>query len=154
MRRFPTAALVSLLVILGACSGNQAPGPVSRSPSSSTSAGAVSTPATPPSSRLRPGPPRVAIVVLENRGFSDVLDDPSAPFIAHLASTYALATNFYAITHPSLPNYLALIGGSTFGITTDTPYHLVPETNLVDQLEHAGLTWTAYVEGLPLVGST
>ncbi len=154
MRRLPTAALVSLLVMLAACSGNQAPGPVSRSPSSSTSAGSVSTPATPPSKSPSTGDvPRVAIVVLENRGFGEVLGDPNAPFIAHLASTYALATNSYAVSHPSLPNYLALIAGSTFGIRTDKPDHLVSEVNLVDQLEQAGLTWTAYVEGLPSVGS-
>ena len=56
----------------------------------------------------------------------------------------------YAITHPSLPNYLALTGGSTFGIDSDCTDCRVPSaTSLADQLSAAHLSWKAYMEDLP-----
>jgi acid phosphatase len=55
----------------------------------------------------------------------------------------------YAISHPSLPNYLALTGGSTFGITWDCTTCQVRSSSLVDQLARAGMSWKAYMEDLP-----
>jgi hypothetical protein len=55
----------------------------------------------------------------------------------------------YAVTHPSLPNYLALTAGSTFGIDSDCTDCAVRGTSLADQLEQHGLSWRAYLEGLP-----
>ena len=91
----------------------------------------------------------VAIVVLENTEYGDVIGSRDAPYLNGLARRYALATHYYAIRHPSLPNYLALLGGSTFGIDSDCDSCHVPATNLVDQLEQAGKTWRAYMEGAP-----
>ena len=62
--------------------------------------------------------PRLAhavVIVFENHERSDVLGSPAAPTFTRLASTYAQATSYYAVAHPSLPNYLALISGSTPG---------------------------------------
>ncbi len=62
----------------------------------------------------------------------------------------ALAANYYAIAHPSLPNYLALTGGSTFGFSgSDCGTCSVSHRNLIDQLEAAGISWKVYAEGLP-----
>jgi phosphatidylinositol-3-phosphatase len=92
---------------------------------------------------------RVAVIVMENEEFGSVIGSRAAPFINRLARSYGLATRMYAISHPSLPNYLALTGGSTFGIDSDCTDCAVLRTSLIDQLERAGLSWRAYMEGLP-----
>ncbi len=64
-----------------------------------------------------------------------------------LAGLYGLATHYTAISHPSEPNYLALIGGSTFGYTSDgNCCYMISSPNIVDRLESAGLTWQAFAE--------
>ncbi len=91
----------------------------------------------------------VVIVVIENAEYPEVIGSPSAPYINSLAGRYGLATHSYAVTHPSLPNYLALTSGSTHGIDSDCTSCSVSAANIVDQLEAAGLTWKAYMEDLP-----
>jgi len=93
--------------------------------------------------------PHVMVVVEENREYPEVIGNPSAPYVNSLASQYGLATQAYATTHPSLPNYLELIAGTTFGITDDCTACSVEGTTLVDQLQAAGLDWRAYMEGVP-----
>ncbi|HUA44818.1 MAG TPA: alkaline phosphatase family protein [Solirubrobacteraceae bacterium] len=94
-------------------------------------------------------PAHIAVIVMENEEYGDVIGSRSAPFLNSLARRYALATGMYAITHPSLPNYLALTGGSTFGIDSDCTGCSVGATSIVDQLEAAHLSWRAYMEDLP-----
>jgi acid phosphatase len=55
----------------------------------------------------------VYIIVMENHEFSDIIRSPDAPYINQLAQQYALGTAYTAVTHPSLPNYMALTGGET-----------------------------------------
>jgi phosphatidylinositol-3-phosphatase len=99
---------------------------------------------------LRGGAPaHVAVIVMENKEYGDVIGAPSAPFTNGLARRYALARSMYAIGHPSLPNYLALTGGSTFGIASDCTDCSVSATSIVDQLEGAHISWKAYMEDLP-----
>jgi hypothetical protein len=94
-------------------------------------------------------PARVAVLVLENRSYEQVIGSASAPFINRLARRNALATRYYAIAHPSLPNYIALTGGSEFGITNDCAgCDVVGETTIVGQLDASGHTWKAYFEDL------
>ncbi len=63
--------------------------------------------------------PRTAVIVLENREFDEVVGPPEAPYFNHLVERGALATHFYGLLHPSMPNYLGLLAGSTFGLTDD-----------------------------------
>lgn len=91
----------------------------------------------------------VFVVVLENHSFGEIIGSPEAPFLNKLADQGGLATNYTAIRHPSLPNYIAMIGGSTFGIKTNCTKCSVRASNLADQLENAGLTWRAYEESIP-----
>jgi hypothetical protein len=91
----------------------------------------------------------VAIIVMENEEASGIIRNSAAPFINSLARRYGLATASYAITHPSLPNYLALTSGSTQGITSDCTSCQVSASNLVDQLEAAHVSWRAYLEDYP-----
>ena len=96
----------------------------------------------------------VFVVVEENHGFEDVIGNPAAPNLNRLADRYGLATDYYGISHPSEPNYVAMLGGSTFGVANDNPYYLnrVNQPSLVSQLDHAGLGWKAYLQGLPHPG--
>lgn len=91
----------------------------------------------------------VFVIVMENREYGEVIGSPDAPYTNRLANTYALATRYYAIRHPSLPNYLALISGSTQGKTTDCETCTIDAPNLVDQLTVRQKTWTAYMDDLP-----
>src|SRR5260370_38873994 len=99
--------------------------------SASSSAGSVQTS---PSRVLQvPGgrPAHVAVLVMENEEFGDVIGSRAGPFINSLARQYALARNLYAVSHPSLPNYLALTGGSRFGIPRACSACAVRVTSLV-----------------------
>jgi phosphatidylinositol-3-phosphatase len=88
----------------------------------------------------------VVVVVMENRSFASVMSDPT---MARLAARGALAVNYDAVAHPSLPNYLALAGGSTFGVTSDCVTCYVSAPNLFSQLAGAHVTYDAYLEGAP-----
>jgi hypothetical protein len=98
---------------------------------------------------------RIFVIMLENHSQSTVIGDTNAPFISSLASTYGEATNYYGVTHPSQPNYIAAITGQ-LDITrmNDNAANHYDWTNLVDQLESHGRTWGAYMDTLPYAGYT
>jgi hypothetical protein len=91
----------------------------------------------------------VVVIVMENKEYDQILGSSKAPFANRLAGRYAIASRYYGIRHPSLPNYLALTGGETFGINSDCIDCHVNATNLVDQLERGGLSWKGYMEDMP-----
>jgi hypothetical protein len=95
------------------------------------------------------GPAHIAVLVMENQSYDELIGSPSAPYLNSLARTYGLATNSYGITHPSFPNYLALTSGSTQGQTEDCPDCSFDVPNLAGQLQTAGISWKAYMEDLP-----
>lgn len=92
--------------------------------------------------------PHLFLIVMENTGLDRAL---SARPIARLAEANMLATNYYAVARPSLPNYLAMTSGSTWGIT-DNGYHVLPTEDLGTQLTSVGISWRAYNEGLTDAG--
>ena len=94
----------------------------------------------------------IVVVLMENHSFSDVIGNPSAPYINSLARSGALFTRSFAITHPSEPNYLALFSGSTQGLTDDSCPHTYPGPNLAAALVAAGGTFTGFSESLPQAG--
>jgi len=81
-----------------------------------------------------------------------VVGNSQMPRFNELSKQYTLLTRYYAITHPSLPNYLALISGSTFGIDSDCTDCFVNARSLPDLLEANGRSWKTYQEGLPRAG--
>ncbi len=91
----------------------------------------------------------IFVIVLENHSQQSVIGDPNAPYITSLAQRYASAADYYGVTHPSEPNYLALLSGSNWWINTDNPNTLLDHVNLVDELEAAHKTWAAYMEAMP-----
>ena len=116
---------------------------------------------------------RVFIIVMENHGFDQTIGvaDPSdasgtallTPFTTMLAQRYGLSTYYFGVAHPSLPNYLALIAGDTFGIHSDTDSCFAPDhgatciagldgPTIVDQLEEKHIEWEALQESMPTAG--
>lgn len=116
----------------------------------------------------------IFVIVEENKAYDQIIGNANAPNINQLAKTYGLATQFYAEVHPSEANYVAILGGSTFGIHDDDAYycqpgsldvfcegsnrpgfanHTVSAKSLADQLEEKGLTWKGYFESIPKPGS-
>ena len=122
-------------------------------PSTAVSLPVTSEPAasTPPTSTTHPtaARPHVLIVLMENREDSDVIGLASAPYVNELVTRFGLATESFGASHPSLPNYLDLIAGSTLGITSDCTGCSVDVPVLADQLTSAGIPWAAYAEGMP-----
>ncbi|MBI1867903.1 MAG: hypothetical protein HYS06_06375 [Methylocystis sp.] len=102
----------------------------------------------------------VYVIVLENRDFGDALYHGPSPFLLGLSRAQGLATCYFGVTRPSLPNYLAMIAGDEFGIRDNAPScfaadlrpgqscHRLAGDSLVDQLEAAGLSWALYAESL------
>ena len=97
---------------------------------------------------------------MENRTYAAVLGDRSAaPRLASYGGKCGVAINYVAITHPSLPNYLAAVSGSTGGVTSDCGPASCPQNrpSLFGQLSAAGLEWRGYAESMPgtcVLGST
>jgi phosphatidylinositol-3-phosphatase len=117
----------------------------------------------------------VFVIVAENKGYDQLMGHPEwTPNLHRLAARFGNATQFYAESHPSEPNYVAMVGGDTFGIRDDDAYyckaglkdefcaaslrpdyadHTIHARNLADQLAEHHLTWRGYFEDLPAPGS-
>jgi len=93
-------------------------------------------------------PAHVFLIVMENHSPEEALQ---GGFTSALAAHYGAADNYHAVAHPSVPNYLALTSGQTWGVTDDS-YHALPRADLGDQLTSAGIKWRAYMEGLTGAG--
>lgn len=90
----------------------------------------------------------VLILLEENQNYSNVIGSSQSPYLNSLAAQYALATQYYADAHPSIPNYFMLTTGQT--ITLDDNFSgTVNADNLVRELAAAGKTWKSYQEDLP-----
>lgn len=88
---------------------------------------------------------KIMIIVLENTSYDDAVKQP---FLASLIRRGALLTRFSGETHPSQPNYIALISGSTHGVRTDDNV-TIDARHIGDLLEAKGLQWKVYAEGYP-----
>ena len=98
---------------------------------------------------------RIFVIMLENHSQSTVIGNPNTPFINSLAANYGQATNYYGVTHPSQPNYVAAITGQLDPAhMNDIATNHFGYQNLVDQLESHGKTWAAYMDAMPSAGYT
>ncbi len=61
----------------------------------------------------------VFVIMMENHGYSQIVNNPNAPFTNKYAKAANSATNYFAVAHPSLTNYLEVVGGSNFGVLSD-----------------------------------
>jgi hypothetical protein len=96
----------------------------------------------------------VFLIVEENHGFSQIIGNPVAPHLNELADRFGLATASFSVADPSAPNYVAMLGGSTFGIADNNAYylHTVDRPSLMSQLEAAHLSWKGYLQSMPYAG--
>jgi phosphatidylinositol-3-phosphatase len=117
----------------------------------------------------------ILVIIAENHGYAQIIGNPNAPNLNRLAQAYGSATQSYGVVHPSKANYIAMLGGDTFGIHDDDAYyckagstdrycrsadkvspyvdHTVTARSLADQLEGRRLTWRGYYENIPAPGS-
>ncbi len=92
----------------------------------------------------------VFVIMMENTGSESLIGNTAdAPWINMAAATYGYAANYYGVTHPSQPNYVAVTSGSTHGVADDNDVD-INAVNIVDQLESHGKTWTDYQQALDL----
>jgi phospholipase C len=99
---------------------------------------------------LVPNFPHIFLIILENKEFGTVIGPQRGmPNLNLWASEYTLLTQYYAIRHPSLPNYLALIGGDTFGVDTNCQSCYQNALTLPELIEASGRTWKGYFEDMP-----
>jgi hypothetical protein len=105
-------------------------------------------PPNPTPSPVLPNFSHVYVIVMENHEYSSIVGSSSAPYINSLISQYGVATAYYAVSHPSEPNYLAMTSGGTQGVTDDGNYDLAAN-NLFDQIDASGRTWRTYQQGYP-----
>lgn len=94
----------------------------------------------------------VFMVYMENKGYGDVVGSPNAPYLNSLIDTYGLGANYYALTHPSSPNYYPILGGSDFGLNYNCATNCIDAPNLADNIETAGKTWAGYAQGMSDAG--
>ena len=166
------AAVVAVAAIVGFVATS---GTASASPTAPASVAIVSSPTTSPSTAATESPiasasvaaspvasaspsaigasgvPRfdhIYLIMMENHAEGAVIGNADAPYLNGLVKAYGLATNYTAVGHPSMPNYLALFAGSTFGISDDANRNLSGK-NLADQLEAHGMTWHVYEQDVP-----
>lgn len=159
---------VVLVACLAACSsgsspgepasgGRPTPGSASDSPSASAPSSSPGTPTSPTAPQSTPAPTSAAprpdvtellVFVVENHSFEQMRAE--MPWLAGLATRYGYATDYRALAHPSLPNYLAIAGGDMFGVTDDLPpaAHPVPGPSVFGRALAAGGTATTYAEGM------
>lgn len=155
-RPFLAATAVALALAGCAASSASAPSGASRA-SDSVSAQSAGQAAAPRASTAVCG--RVAKthykhviwILMENRSYSSVLGpDYTAPNLSRYAKKCGVATNDWAVTHPSLPNYIALTSGSNYGITSDCEPSTCPvrHKSLFTQVTNAGKQWRSYAESM------
>ena len=89
----------------------------------------------------------VFMAYLENKGYTDIVGSPNAPYLNSIINAYGLGSNYYALTHPSDPNYYPIIGGTDFGTNYNCAANCFDATNLADNIEAAGKTWAGYADG-------
>jgi phospholipase C len=178
--------LVLLAVTVAGCGGGGGGGTPAANPvktqAPTTTANAVTIQPTPSLSPAAPPIHHIFYIMMENHGLNEILGNTAdAPYLNQIAESYGIATHYFGVTHPSLPDYLAAISGSFQGIWDDciagagvtcapqafgsqltsqeasqaanTPHMFAGQT-LVDQLEAHHLTWKAYMQSMPSVGFT
>ncbi len=95
----------------------------------------------------------VFLIYMENKGVADIVGSLNAPYINSLANTYGYANNYYALGHPSDPNYFRIMGGSDFGIDYNPTSPSINAPNLMQEMDASGITWAGYAQGMPYPGA-
>ena len=132
--RFPKVSILAACISLGAALAVAVPAASAQSSSST------------------PRLDHVFLIMEENNGFKDVIGNPAAPNLNYLARTFGLETDYYGVSvYSSEPNYVGILGGNTFNVTSDDAYwkNKIDAPSLISQLDQAHISWKAYLQALP-----
>jgi hypothetical protein len=94
----------------------------------------------------------VFLIYMENKGVGDIVGSPNAPYINSLINTEDYDSNYYALGHPSDPNYFRIMGGSDFGIDYNPAGNAIDAPSLMQEMDQAGISWAGYAQGMPYPG--
>jgi hypothetical protein len=137
LRRWVAACLTLTAAVLGVAA-----------PAAATAQRHATSAGEPPVPRLD----HVFVIMEENNGFHDVIPNKAAPNLDYLARTFGVATDFFGVSPDSSEsNYVGLLGGSVYNVTSDDAYwkNKVDKPSLISQLDRAGISWKAYLQALP-----
>lgn len=94
----------------------------------------------------------VFVIYMENKGAADIVGSPNAPYMNSLINTYGYDDNYYALGHPSDPNYFRILGGSDFGIDYNSAPNSIDAPNLMQEMDQLGISWAGYAQSMPTAG--
>jgi hypothetical protein len=94
----------------------------------------------------------VFLIYMENKGAGDIVGSPNAPYINSLINSNPYADNYYALGHPSDPNYIRIMGGSDFGIDYNPTSNVIDANSLMQEMDKAGISWAGYAQSMPTPG--
>jgi phospholipase C len=154
--------LAAAMALAGCSSGGTGPTSSAGAPTTGTSASASQQPTTPARTATSPATGRTSrpattmarpiekllVFVVENHSFDQMRNE--MPYTRGLATRYGYADDYVAITHPSLPNYLAIAGGDTFGVSDDSPpsIHSLSGASVFGEAAKSGSTAKLYAEAM------
>jgi phosphatidylinositol-3-phosphatase len=140
---FTLVCLAALAVVTATLAGGSGRAVPSRSTPARSALGPCGVARRPPATYSH-----VVWILFENKGYNQVIGSQSAPYINSLARECGLATDYYALAHPSLPNYLAMTSGSTQGVTNDNnpSSHSLRAASIFSQLGH---NWRSLEQSMP-----
>ena len=141
------AAMICTLLLTYGCGPQGSAGAPSPNRSTASSPTVAAQPSS-PSLAASSAPTKLLVIVEENRSFRDV--EQNMPYLRTQSRTYAFAADYYGLMYPSLPNYLVMAGGSTFGVTDDRnpSAHPLSGTSVFGQLLASGHTTKTYAEAM------
>jgi phosphatidylinositol-3-phosphatase len=151
-RRRPLSRAASILMVAAMLTGCATASGVGSAGGRRTGTGATPASDAGKRSATRASRAPIVLIVLENHEASAILGSTEAPYLnTTLIPAGRLFTNYEAVTHPSLPNYLAMTSGSTQGkVGTDSvTAGEIRARNLFGQLSRAHVRWRSFEETMP-----
>jgi Phosphoesterase family len=94
----------------------------------------------------------VFLIYMENKGVNDIVGSPNAPYINSLINSNPYADNYFALGHPSDPNYIRPLGGSDFGLDYNPTGNVIDANSLMQEMDQAGISWAGYAQSMPTPG--
>lgn len=96
----------------------------------------------------------VQLIYMENKGVGNIIGSPNAPYINSLINSQDYLSNYYALGHPSDPNYFRIMGGSDFGLAYNPVSNAINAPSLMQEMDQTGVSWVGYAQSMPYPGAT
>jgi hypothetical protein len=94
----------------------------------------------------------VFLIYLENKGVDNIVGSPNAPYLNSLINTEDYDSNYFALGHPSDPNYIRPVGGSDFGLDYNPSGNVIDANSLMQEMDQANISWAGYAQSMPTPG--